>query len=161
MENFTYFALARALHVVGVVLWIGGVAFVTTTLIPSLREMSDADQRLPLFEQLEGKFAFQAKLVTLITGLTGFYMLEYMGAWDRYQQVQFWWIHLMTLIWFIFTIVLFVLEPLFLHRRFNQMATENSDKAFSLLHRMHKVLLALSLVTVFVTVAGVHGLALI
>ena len=161
MENFTYFALARALHVVGVVLWIGGVAFVTTTLIPSLREMSDTNQRLPLFEQLEGKFAFQAKLVTLITGLTGFYMLEYMGAWDRYQQVQFWWIHLMTLIWFIFTIVLFVLEPLFLHRRFNQMATENSDKAFSLLHRMHKILLALSLVTVFVTVAAVHGLALI
>ena len=114
-----------------------------------------------LFEQLEGKFAFQAKLVTLMTGLTGFYMLGYMGAWDRYQQVQFWWIHLMTLIWFIFTIVLFVLEPLFLHRRFNQMATENSDKAFSLLHRMHKILLALSLVTVFVTVAGVHGLALI
>ena len=161
MENFTYFTLARALHVVGVVLWIGGVAFVTTTLIPSLREMSDADQRLQLFEQLEGKFAFQAKLVTLITGLTGFYMLAYMDAWDRYQQVQFWWIHLMTLIWFIFTIVLFVLEPLFLHRRFNQMATENSDKAFSLLHRMHKILLALSLVTVFVTVAGVHGLALI
>jgi uncharacterized membrane protein len=161
MENFTYFALARALHVVGVVLWIGGVAFVTTTLIPSLREMPDADQRLPLFAQLEGKFAFQAKLVTLITGLTGFYMLEHMDAWDRYQQVQFWWIHLMTLIWFIFTIVLFVLEPLFLHRRFNQMATENSDKAFSLLHRMHKILLALSLVTVFVTVAGVHGLALI
>ena len=46
MENFTYFAVARALHVVGVVLWIGGVAFVTTTLIPSLREMADADQRL-------------------------------------------------------------------------------------------------------------------
>ena len=29
---------------------------------------------------MEGKFAFQAKLATLITGLTGFYMLEYMGA---------------------------------------------------------------------------------
>jgi hypothetical protein len=72
-------------------------------------------------------------------------MLEYMGAWDRYQQVQFWRIHLMTLIWFIFTIVLFVLEPLFLHRRFNQMATENSDKAFSLLHRMHKILFGLEL----------------
>jgi uncharacterized membrane protein len=161
MENFTYFAVARALHVVGVVLWIGGVAFVTTTLIPSLREMADADQRLPLFEQLEGKFAFQAKLVTVITGLTGFYMLEYMGAWDRYQQVQFWWIHLMTLVWLIFSIVLFVLEPLFLHRLFKKLATENSERAFSLLHRMHKILLALSLLTVFVTVAAVHGLALI
>ena len=38
------------------------------------------------------------------------------------------------------------------------MATENSDKAFTLLHRMHKALLALSLITIFGAVAGVHGL---
>ena len=158
MEDFIYFGLARALHVVGVVLWIGGVAFVTTTLIPSLRKMTDTDKRLVLFEQLEGKFAFQARIVTLITGLTGFYMLDYMQAWERYQQIQFWWIHLMTLIWLVFTVVLFVLEPLILHRHFKTMATENSDRAFTLLHRMHKALLALSLITVFGTVAGVHGL---
>jgi len=158
MEDFVYFGLARALHVVGVVLWIGGVAFVTTTLIPSLRKMSDADHRLALFEQLEGKFAFQARIVTLVTGLTGFYMLEYMNAWERYLQIQFWWIHLMTLVWLIFTLVLFVLEPLVLHRRFRTMAGENSERAFALLHRMHKVLLILSLITVFGTVAGVHGL---
>jgi uncharacterized membrane protein len=159
MEDFVYFGLARALHVVGVVLWIGGVAFVTTTLIPSLRKMADADKRLSLFEQLEGRFAFQARVVTLVTGLTGFYMLEYMQAWERYQQIQFWWIHLMTLIWLIFTLVLFVLEPLVLHRRFKKMATENSDRAFALLHRMHWILLTLSLITVLGTVAGVHGLS--
>ena len=158
MEDFVYFGLARAFHVLGVVLWIGCVAFVTTTLIPSLRKMSDSDKRLELFEQLEGKFAFQARVVTLITGLTGFYMLHYMQAWERYQQIQFWWIHLMTIIWLVFTVVLFVLEPLILHRRFKMMATENSDRAFTLLHRMHKVLLVLSLVTIFGTVAGVHGL---
>ena len=55
MDKFTYFGLARAVHVVGVVLWIGGVAFVTTTLIPSIRNMSDTDQRLTLFERLEGR----------------------------------------------------------------------------------------------------------
>ena len=158
MEDFVYFGLARAFHVLGVVLWIGGVAFVTTTLIPSLRKMSDSDMRLALFEQLEGKFAFQARIVTLITGLTGFYMLDYMQAWERYQQIQFWWIHLMTIIWLVFTVVLFVLEPLILHRRFKTMAAENSDRAFTLLHRMHKVLLVLSLITIFGTVAGVHGL---
>lgn len=48
MEDFAYFGLARALHVVGVVLWIGGVAFVTTTLIPSLRAMSNEDEPLVL-----------------------------------------------------------------------------------------------------------------
>jgi len=161
MDNFVYFGLARALHVVGVVLWIGGVAFVTTTLIPSLRKMENTDKRLMLFEQLEGKFAFQARIVTLVTGLTGFYMLEYMNAWGRYQQLEYWWIHLMTLIWMIFTLVLFVLEPLILHRRFRTMATENSDRAFTVLQRMHRVLLILSLIAVFGTVAGVHGLLLI
>jgi uncharacterized membrane protein len=158
MENFVYFGLARAFHVVGVVLWIGGVAFVTTALIPSLRRMSDTEKRLTLFEQLEGRFASQARIVTLVTGATGFYMLAYMNAWERYQQVQFWWLHLMTLIWIIFTLVLFVLEPLVLHRRFKVLANENSDRAFALLHRMHKILLLLSLITVFGTVAGVHGL---
>ncbi len=158
MEDFVYFGLARALHVVAVVLWIGGVAFVTTTLIPSLNKMGDTEKRWDLFERLEGRFAFQAKIVTLVTGLTGFYMLEYMQAWERYQQVQFWWLHLMTLVWLIFTLILFVLEPLVLHRRFRLMATENSDRALALLHRMHVALLALSLITVFGTVAGVHGL---
>lgn len=161
MEDFTYFGLARALHVVGVVLWIGGVAFVTTTLIPSLRAMANENKRLELFEQLEGKFAYQARAVTLITGLTGIYMLEYMDAWNRYQQLQFWWVHMMTLIWLIFTVILFILEPLVLHRRFRLLATEDSDKAFGWLHNMHKIILVLSLITIFASVAGVHGVILI
>ncbi len=160
MEDYVYFGLARALHVVGVVLWIGGVAFVTTTLIPSLRRMTDTEKRLELFEQLEGRFAFQARIVTLITGLTGFYMLNYMQAWERYQHPEFWWVHLMTLIWLLFTLVLFVLEPLVLRQRFKLLAIQNSERAFTVLHRMHKLLLLLSLITVFGTVAGVHGLAL-
>ena len=158
MENFNYFVFARALHVIGVVLWIGGVAFVTTVLIPSLKNINDSTNKLELFEQLEGKFSFQAKLATLITGISGFYMVEVMNAWDRYQQLQFWWMHLMTLIWIVFTLVLFVLEPLFLHQWFHEQAVKNSAKTFSLVHTIHKILLALSLLAVFGAVAGVHGL---
>jgi uncharacterized membrane protein len=76
MENFNYFVFARALHVIGVVLWIGGMAFVTTVFIPSLRKITDSTNKLELFEKLEGKFAVQAKLATLVTGISGFYMLE-------------------------------------------------------------------------------------
>jgi len=158
MENFDLFILARTLHVVGVVLWIGGVAFVTTVLIPSLKQIADTDNRLELFEKLEGKFAFQARIVTLITGISGYFMLDYMNAWDRYLQIAFWWMHLMTFIWAIFTIVLFVLEPLILHRWFKKQALRNSENAFAWLHRMHKVLLTLSLVAVLGAVAGSHGL---
>ena len=153
-----YFILSRALHVVGVVLWIGGVAFVTTVLLPSIKEITDTNNRLALFEQLEGKFALQARIVTLITGLAGFYMLHVMNAWHRYQDIHFWWLHLMTFIWVIFTLVLFVLEPLVLHRWFRNQAIKDSDKAFAIIHRMHKVLLTLSLLAVFGAVSGSHGL---
>jgi uncharacterized membrane protein len=158
MENFTYLVFARALHVIGVVLWIGGVAFVTTVLIPSLKNINGSTNKLALFEQLEGKFSFQAKLATLVTGISGFVMIEVMNAWDRYQHLQYWWMHLMTLIWIIFTLVLFVLEPLFLHQWFHEQAVKDSAKTFSLIHTIHKILLALSLLAVMGAVAGAHGL---
>jgi len=157
MENFSHFIFARALHVIGVLFWIGGVAFVTTVLIPSLKKITNTDDRLALFEQLEGKFGLQAKIATLLTGLSGYYMLEVMNAWDRYLQPQFWWMHLMTLVWAIFTLVLFVFEPLFLHQLFREMAIKNSDKTFARLHLMHIVLLTLSVVAVLGAVVGSHG----
>lgn len=159
MGDFELLVLARVLHVSGVVMWIGGVAFVTTVLIPSLRKTTDADQRLALFEQLEGRFGLQAKLTTLITGASGYYMLEALNAWDRYLHPQFWWMHLMTVVWGIFTLVLFVLEPLVLHRWFHQQAQKNSERAFVWLHRMHQGLLSLSLIAVFGAVAGANGYA--
>ncbi len=157
MKELNAFIIARVLHVLGVVLWIGGVAFVTTVLIPALRRLPDANQRYDLFETLEGRFSFQAKVTTAITGLSGIYMLYYMDAWSRYLSLSFWWVHLMTIIWLIFTVVLFVLEPLFLHRWFREQAAKNSEKAFRSLHTLHKVLLGLSLISILGAVAGVRG----
>jgi uncharacterized membrane protein len=159
MRDADLFILARVLHVLGVVLWIGGVAFVTTVLLPSIRRTTDPARRLELFENLEGRFAWQARITTLATGLTGFYMLHYLDACDRYLSPAWWWIHLMTLVWVLFTVVLFVLEPLVLHRWFHEKATADGERAFRLVHRMHVILLALSLVAVLGAVAGSHGYA--
>ena len=63
----------------------------------------------------------------------------------------------MTLVWVLFTLVLFVLEPFILHRRFKEQASKDSKKAFAGLHRMHEILLALSLLAVLGGVAGSHG----
>ena len=150
-------AFARVLHVLGVVLWIGGVAFVTTVLIPALRRMRNGEERLRLFEAIEGRFAVQARVVTLVTGIAGFYMMQGLDAWGRYQDPSFWWVHLMTVVWFVFTLVLFVLEPLFLHRWFRDFAERDSDRAFRLLHRFHVVLLTVSLIAIAGAVAGVRG----
>ena len=142
---------------VGVVLWIGGVAFVTTVVIPTLRRVPGSDERLKLFETIEGRFSAQARVVTLVTGIAGFYMLHEFGAWGRYQDPSFWWIHFMTLVWVIFTLVIFILEPLFLHQWFRTFAERDSDGAFRLLHRFHALLLILSLIAIAGGVAGVRG----
>ncbi|MEH6471224.1 MAG: hypothetical protein V7752_08240 [Halopseudomonas sp.] len=154
MEDSHFFVIARALHVIAVVLWIGGVAFVTTVLIPAIRNSPSLENRLSLFETLEGRFSFQAKFTTLITGLSGFYMLYVMNAWSSMQ----WWVYLMIFIWAIFTAVLFVLEPLFLHKWFHRQAKIDSGKALFFIQNMHIALLSISLVAVFGGVAGVHGL---
>jgi hypothetical protein len=62
-----------------------------------------------------------------------------------------------TLIWLVFTLILFVLEPLFVHRWFHEHAKKNSTETFSLVHRLHQILLGFSLLAVFGAVAGVHG----
>jgi len=157
MENYSLFVVARAVHVVSVVIWIGGVYFVTTVLIPNLRCEKDHQIRFEQFESMERRFALQAKFITVIAGLSGFYMVFFLNAWQQFQYIQFWWLQLMTFVWLVFTVVLFILEPLVLHRWFHKSAETNSDRTFALLHNFHKVILTLSLVAVFGAVAGSHG----
>lgn len=158
MKSFEWFVIARILHVVGVVLWIGGVAFVTTILIPALRKLPDTEKRFELFEKLERRFSTQARVVTAVTGLSGFYMVYHLNAWSRYySDPSFWWMHLMTCVWVIFTLVLFILEPAFLHRWFSEQAARNPEKAFRWLQRMHVILLTVSLIAIAGAVAGSRG----
>lgn len=157
MEKFELFTLARVLHVLAVVLWIGGVAMVTTVIIPAVKRIASKEDQISTFEQIEGRFAIQAKITTLITGLTGFYMLYVLDGWDRYFDYRFWWIHAMTLVWIIFSLVLYVLEPLLLHKLFKKYADKNPEKTFRIMHRAHWILLIISLITTAGAVAGSHG----
>jgi len=153
-------ALARALHVLAVVVWIGGVAMVTTVLLPAIRSLPGADDPFERFEILERRFARQARVLTLVAGLTGFYMLHRMGAWSRYLVPGSWWLHAMTLVWLSFTLLLFVLEPLVLHRKLRARAETDPVGTLALIQRAHWGLLLLSLVAVAGAVAGSHGFSL-
>ncbi len=148
---------ARIIHVISIVLWIGGVAFMTTVVIPALRRIPDPQQRWELFEKFERRFALQAKFVTVVAVLSGVTMVIAANAWQRYLDISFWWMHMMSLVWLIFTLVLFVFEPLFLNRWFSDKAQDDSEATFSLLQKMHWVLLTLSLVAIIGAVAGARG----
>ena len=73
--------LARALHVLGVVLWIGGVAMVTTVLLPAARRLKSPAARVEFFEEIERGFASQARWSTLLTGATGFWLVWRFDLW--------------------------------------------------------------------------------
>ena len=63
----------------------------------------------------------------------------------------------MTLVWVIFTLVLFILEPRFWHHWFHEQAEREPSKTFVLVHRFPSVLLALSLLAIAGAVVGRHG----
>ncbi|MGB7786557.1 MAG: hypothetical protein WBL27_10690 [Salinimicrobium sp.] len=154
METLT---LARIIHVLSIVLWIGGVSMVTTVIIPAVKRLKSKEEQIETFERLEGRFSLQAKITTLLAAITGFYMLYRYNAWDRLLEIKFWWLHAMILVWLLFSIVLFILEPLLLHRLFRKYAEENPERTFRIIHRAHWFLLLLSLLTIFGAVAGSHG----
>lgn len=157
MNEFALSTLARLLHVLGVVFWIGGVAMVTTVLLPAVARMKSAAERVAFFEEIEGRFAWQARFTTLITGLSGLWLVHALQAWERFSRAGYWWMHAMVAVWAIFTLMLFVLEPLVLHRWFRRRAQRDGAGTFRFIRRLHWMLLSLSLVTIAGAVAGSHG----
>jgi len=149
--------IARVVHVLSIVLWIGGVAMVTLILLPAIKRMFEPDKRIDFFEQIESRFAWQARVTTALAGLSGFYMLMETGGWARLSQPGSGWLHLMIFTWLIFTVMLIVLEPLVLHRVIKKKAQQDPLGTFNKITRLHYLLLSISLITVGWAVAASHG----
>jgi uncharacterized membrane protein len=156
----TDFGIARAVHLIMVVLWIGGVAMVTTVLLPGIRRSHPPPERFGAFHAIEARFARQSRWTTALAGFTGFYMLWRIDAWARFTTAEFWWMHAMVLTWLVFTLMLFILEPLVLHSWLERRAAAYPEATYRLVERLHWVLLTLGLVTIAGAAAGVAGVNL-
>jgi len=150
------FTIARVVHVVAVLFWIGGVGFVTWVVMPAIRHSESAADRLGKFHAIEGRFAWQAKIWVLLAGASGFWMVHRAGMWSRFAELHFWWMHAMVALWAVFTLMLFVVEPLFLHRRLATSQTPQAD--FQRMERVHHILIVLALITLAGAIGGSHGL---
>ncbi|MCP1244246.1 hypothetical protein, partial [Acetobacter lambici] len=103
-------AIARALHVIGVVIWIGGVSMATTAALPALRCGVFGADRLAAFQAFERRFVWQARGAVVLVGLSGLVMVMKMDLWARFAEPGFWWMHAMVGLWLVFAIVLFIAE---------------------------------------------------
>ncbi|MBS0511884.1 MAG: hypothetical protein JSR42_12030 [Proteobacteria bacterium] len=158
MTDLNDFAIARALHLLAIVLWIGGVAFVTLVLLPACRGLPDNRQQLELFEALEHRFAAIARWSVLLAGLSGLWLTSRLDAWSRFTDpLQWWWMHGTVAVWTILAVMLYILEPLVLHRVFRARAQRDPVGTMALILRVHRILLAASLAVVIGAAAGSHG----
>jgi len=149
--------LARALHVLAIVIWIGGLSMATTVFLPGVRHGDFGPDRVASFHALEHRFIRQVRVAHIVVGLSGAYMVWKFDLWERFLSLETWWMGAMLGLWLIFALLAFVIEPFVLHRHFARLAAERPDAAFAVMIRGHRVLLALAVITVLGAVAGSHG----
>lgn len=148
--------LLIALHVVTVVLWIGGVAFVTVIIFPMLLTMEDSLEKVLLFQRVENKFARQARFYSWTVGITGAILLLLTGQHRILFTLKGLGITIMILVWLIYTFIL-TFEKRIFKVLFSQPEKLDTAKVFMRLNVFHWFVLGLSLLAVFAGVFSGHG----
>lgn len=148
--------VARAIHVLGVVVWIGSVWLVTMVLLPGMRQRPP-EQWVREFDAIEHGFGPHARIAVLLVLLSGLYMLAVDHLWDRFAQGTFWWMHLMVGVWLLFALLLFVIEPLVFRHVVHRGARASPRRTLALMIWLHRLMLGLALAAIFAAVAGSRG----
>ncbi len=148
--------LLTAIHVTIVVLWIGGVSFVTIVIFPMLVQMDDSLEKILMFQRIENVFAKQARYYAWTAGVTGFILLYMKGLhtmlFTRYTVG----VSAMLVAWLFYTFVL-TFEKRIFRIVFRDPQKYDSAKVFRLLARFHWIILGVSLAAIFFGVWAGHG----
>ncbi len=156
METDLLLKLSAVLHVIGVVIWIGGVAFVTVVLFPMIHALDDPMEKALLFQRVEHRFAKIARLMIVIVGVTGLYNLYGKGLYLLLPTREGWWLDLMIGVFTAYALLIFGLEKALFKKIFKDIKNLNADQIFFRMTLFHWVVLALSLLAVAGGVIGTY-----
>jgi hypothetical protein len=141
------YIIALSIHVLSIVIWIGGVAFVTLVTFPMILRMEKSLEMVMVFQGVEHRFGKIAKVMVILAGLSGLYLLSVKGF-----SVGVW---IMIVLWAVYASLLFGLEKMIFKKLFGKPDQQaDMKKVFNLLQGFHWVVLALSLLAV---VAGIYA----
>jgi uncharacterized membrane protein len=147
--------LLTALHVITIILWIGGVAFVTMIIFPMLLKMEDGLEKVMMFQRIENTFARHARYYAWTTALTGSILLYLTGQHTQLFTRSTAGVSVMIVVWTVYILVLTLEKRIFgiIFRDKNL----DPSKIFLRLSIFHWVVLSLSLFAVFAGVWTGHG----
>ena len=141
--------LLLIIHVIGVIIWIGGVAFVTMVIFPMMYRTEGSLEKALLFQGVEHRFAGIVRWLIAIVGATGVYLLAARYGLGILAETRGIGILIMIFAWTFYTTVILSERKLF-SRIFAGPAKVDMDKALRTINTMHWVLLTVS----FAAVAG-------
>jgi len=147
--------LLIALHVVVVVLWIGGVAFVTINIFPILMRMEDSLEKVRYFQAVENRFARQARLYALIAGITGAGILFFENGWSGILSKRGLGIILMILAWLVYVFILTFEKGIF--KVLFSDKVQDVSRIFFKMNIFHWFILTISFLAIFAGVYFGHG----
>ncbi len=148
------FTLLLIIHVISVVLWIGGVAFVTMVMFPIIMRTAGSIEKAIMFQGVEHRFARLAKIYSITAGITGLFLLYRMGMSFLLtgRGIGIW---VMIVAWTTYVLILFIFEPIIFKTLFSK--DMDASRVFFRLQVFHWFLLILSLIAVGAGIWTGHG----
>ncbi|QWR78421.1 hypothetical protein [Candidatus Magnetomonas plexicatena] len=147
--------LLTSVHVVSVLIWIGGVVFVTTIVFPIIVRMDDSMEKVMLFQGVEHRFAKIAKVCVLIAGFTGGLIVYLKDILHTLFHKDGLYLTMMLFLWVVFLTVLTFEKKLF-NIIFKGQAQHDTKKIFIRLTMFHWIVMTVSLIVVFIGVYQGH-----
>jgi uncharacterized membrane protein len=135
------YVIALTIHVISIVVWIGGVSFVTLVTFPMILRMDKSLEMVLMFQGVEHRFGKIAKVMVILAGLSGFYLIYEKGL-----SLGVW---IMIVVWAFYAALLFGLEKMIFKRLFSKPDQQaDMKKVFNLLQTFHWVVLGLSFLAI-------------
>ncbi|MCU7930837.1 MAG: CopD family protein [Candidatus Thiodiazotropha sp. (ex Codakia rugifera)] len=149
-------SIAMTLHLLGVIIWVGGMFFAHMILRPVLNKRLEPQDRLPLLVDIFGGFFpwVWAAVITIL--ISGFWML-----FTNYKSEIGLWLVIMALVGIVMAAI-FMFIYFFPYRQLGT-ALKNSDKpksvaSVNLIRQLILVNLVLGLLVTVVAIIGKYGL---
>jgi len=143
------------IHVLSVVIWIGGVAFVTAIVFPVLQHMEDSMAKVSFFIGFERRFQLLAKILVILVGVTGIFLFLERGAFASLTREETVLLGYKFFIWLFYLVLLFGAEKRLMAALVSPKTT--LERAFKRMSVFHWVALILSLIAVVAGIRLVRG----
>jgi uncharacterized membrane protein len=149
-------SIALTLHLMGVIIWVGGMFFTHMILRPVLNEQIEPHQRLPLLLNVFDRFFpwVWGAVITILA--SGYWML-----FTQYESDSGFWLSIMSVVGTIMAAIFIFVYAIPYHQLETALKSDdmpNAVTAISLIRRLILVNLSLGILVTLVAMFGKYGL---